>query len=501
MITHIEPYRTNNYNAEECRWGSIRQPYIFRFFRRDGEYTTFTSVSGNMQLSSTTLYGYTPVIGEILTVIDNVSKRKLVGKVTNFAAGVITTDIPVPPTGTFAPGYILWQKREAYKIRLKISAFIPTLSLDATDFIELGDAIGTPDSIGVTKIDVRQLLTYGCEKINKYNFTDSSAIEYSGWIKFVVSFSDKFIYEGAEQTTVRDAVIDKTFYGIDAVKQLLNVYGQNFCDYQPTEFYPAKFLSGFRRPTYFVGYPFSLSVIMPEEFEGEKPNLCIIYYDNSGGTFLTPDFINTAEASVTSFKMLDLPPGISHIEAWLQPEANTIPTMIPPPGNYFVDDPDNAYRGTIPEYAITEMKHIEINNNCREYPVYLMWKNQLGGWDFWLFSKVNETNITAAQGERYDLYVEDLEFANANNRIIQASAVKTVTVGDVVDIDMAEGIAGIERSPAVFVLHDSTKLATAPELAWMRVQIAPKGVKYRSNAGKVTVEIAVVFPEYYTIPN
>ncbi len=521
MITYSIPEKTNNYNAEVSRWSSIRQPYIFTFYRKDATYTTVTQVANKVRVSTLTLNGYVPVTGEIVTLVDNTTGKKRTGKITSYAGGNIDTDIDYTVTVFSGAGYINFQKREAYKIEVAIEGVIPSLN----ETLDLGVLKGTPDGYGICKIDVSQLLTYACEKVNKFPYDTSIAIpnapDYSGYIQFTVKYGDSYIYNGTEETTIRDSVISGEFWGIDGVKQPLAVYGQNFCNYLPAVAtgYPAKFLTCFEKPVMFIGepypygsvsptaYPFSLQTIFRKEWRtadiyfvtdemlanGTFPQQVATIVAMDEGkvhhilmshllfqTFETPVLINAFLNNGIVIANVTTPSG--YFDDWY-PELKTIPSEVP-------------------LNAVTEVKQVLVQVSCKDSPVYLMWKNSLGGWDYWLFDKVNETGITGQQGERYEVYVEDLETSAYRSRIIQGSGTKTITVGDVIDSFNVDGLSEIERSPAVYMLWDRRKLDTAnPEQAWIGVQIAPKGLKYKSNADKTQVELTIVLPEYYTTPN
>ena len=83
------------------------------------------------------------------------------------------------------------------------------------------------------------------------------------------------------------------------------------------------------------------------------------------------------------------------------------------------------------EARITEIKRVKINRDCRKNPVYLMWKNSLGGWDFWLFDNKSENTIKTKAGELYDIYNEDIEREVARTKVLQNRQLKNVVVGDV----------------------------------------------------------------------
>lgn len=514
MITLINgPERTNGNNGEISRWNSIRQPVLFSFWRKDIEYTSITNNGGFVRINSggLTLYGYTPTTGEQITLVQNSTKNKKVGKVVSWSAGQpIETDIPWDIAFSSA-GWANFSKREAYKIRIALLAFIPTLQ----QTISLGMAEGTPDSIGRCNIDVSGLLTYGCEKINNWDFAtvtpaNINAIDYSGWLSYTTEYDDVFYYNGVLSTTTK-VTSTTQYFGVDGVKQLLTPYGQNFCDYLPTVImrYPAKFLTKFPRLYYFKTYPFSVSFLIRSELKNSNWQF---YYEDGTGLTSPTKLLGPKEAAVNLFT---IPSSLvankvnnQIIYIWLQAQSGSV-TYENPPTGYDNDFPYNQPPTTIgtapaniPKDAKTEIKEVVFKDECKQSPVYLMWKNSLGGWDYWLFSKSNEVNYSASTGDTFDVYIYDLEVQNASNKIIQASGRKAITVGDLIQQDMVEGFADLERSPAVFLLHDPRKLSgNRPQDAWMQVQIAPKGIKYKSQSSEVQIEITVVLPEYFTLPN
>jgi hypothetical protein len=130
-----------------------------------------------------------------------------------------------------------------------------------------------------------------------------------------------------------------------------------------------------------------------------------------------------------------------------------------------------------------------------------MWKNSLGGWDYWLFDNNAEINYTAKHNTNYNVYVENIETTNLRSKFVSADQVKTITVGDSVSVDSLVGLKGIESSAQVFMLYDQSKLATTPELAWIGVNVVPKGFKHTSFANYVDIEVTFELPDYYTTNN
>jgi len=499
MITYNRPEKINSVTGEIVRWQSMRQPYIFTFFRRDTLYS-YTYNSANYTAFYTgNVVGFTPQIGDVVTLV-NIEGKKISGKVTLIESGSganwkLRTDIPFDTTYNTDGSYVNWGNRESYKIFMRITAFIPSLN----EVVLLGEVEGTPDSYGVCKLDVRDILTYGIEKVNKNNFSFSTTQEeYSGWCSFTFEWKDSFVFEGNLSTTVKGYQLDPyTYYAVDGAKYLLSIYGQNFADYAvPTSVaFPAKLLTAFSEAKYFHPYPFSVSFMLSEGYENYSLQAALS--DNSG-TLNIP--INTGEGAglyqINPVTYTTSPYKDFTLENFGVAAVSYMPTGYVQAG-YILE------QSAIPvsPFAVSENLRINIDNDCREEPIYLMWKNSVGGWDFWLFDKKYEVSYNASQAGAYEVYNEDISTALYRERITEARQFKSITMGDVVEKKYLSGLIEIERSPQVYALYDSTMLPANPELAWIGVRISPKGFKYKINSNAVEIEVSIVYPELYSIPN
>ena len=112
------------------------------------------------------------------------------------------------------------------------------------------------DSFGKSKVSVQELLKTRCDNSNQffYNAINKKLLnEGSG---FILDFREAF------NTFVSPYVTGNSFYFANGSKQLQEPNGYNMGEFVPKlNFSENKFLSVFKRPTFFVGYPFSLSFI------------------------------------------------------------------------------------------------------------------------------------------------------------------------------------------------------------------------------------------------
>lgn len=523
MNTYITPVRYNNVTGLESRWASIRQPYLFELQRRDGQYTaTGTDPNtGNM-----VLVGSNPQfadrfinIGEVFTAVNAIGEKRLFtvtgvfGNNGGVGSFIIYTDQPAGNGFSGGPGWVNWAAYENFQYELILTGDLA----DGRTGVPLGSVIGTPDSFGKAVIDVKDCLAKVMDNQNLYQWFGPSknSPDSNGYIRFYVSYVDRYVYLGVMTTTTRNPepitspLKELDWYGINGVKTLLSTYGQNFADYLPNPVeYPAKWLTAFKVPTLFIGYPFSLSFIYNRDLFPHTPELVEDQLIGLGPqinitnqTALDPSWLGTVQ-QVKLTGPYD--PVTSYVAAYLV-LPGTPGTQAFMTSGYVGDGYVEAYTAAAinagRNSAITEAKIVKINKECRTDPVFLMWKNQLGGWDYWLFDRIRENEVTAQQGPLVEKYVDYIDRHNIKQQIISAAQTLKMTLGDSVDKQTFEAISGIEGSPQVYMLVDPTMSAVPINLNWIGVRMATKGFKW-VNAGSVyEIEISIVLPDNYEIPN
>jgi hypothetical protein len=512
MITLVKSPNKNIYANVFCRWQSNRQPFIFEFVRQDAFYSSITNYLGKTLITASTsqFNGCTIAVGDVVTINDNngiFSKSSTILQVLtdNSISKVFTIDEQFSGN-SFSGGFINFGYRENYRIEVTLQGSVPSLNQS----INLGTIKGSNNSKGIVKIDVRNLVTYEMIKSNRFDFDTRNAKEYSGYLPFRITYQDKFILDNVV-TSSANAVNDSTYYfAIDGVKNSLSLYGQNFADYYPyrnddTLITSAKFLTEFPQPTYFVDFPFSLSFIVSDEI---LKSLCTSEEDElnvNGDVINHQDFnINTGLSKLPYLSQLLLSGNYNSstqfVDVWINNGGTASDVYVA--DDYVANDYvyDNA-GGIGAEARITEIKRVKINRDCRKNPIYLMWKNSLGGWDFWLFDNRSENVIKTKAGAIYDVYNEDIEREVSRSMIIENRQMKNIIVGDVVTQEDLIGLQGIEKSSAVYMLYDADKLETDPAIAWMMVNVVPSGFQYFNESDNIEVEVSFDIIEYYNVPN
>lgn len=489
------------------RWSSNRLPYIFEFKRIDNILGLLFNDGGFVKATilANDITGLS--IGTVITIISN-------NKIYDGVKGTITaaytsgssytyilTDIPYIANDTGA--IVLSEMFQGYRAFMNVIRKSPSTNVEE----KIGTVYGTFDKFGNCVIDIRSLLTYEMKKINLFKFDTFNEKDINTYFPFRISYNAQYLSSNNLATVFPNDIFEpNTFYSVDGVKNLLERYGQNFADYVPhSPESAAKFLTEFITPTYFIDYPFSLSFIFPRELALEV-NFVTLEQENfnAAGVLLnvTDDNLDMGKSEAINFLRLQgsYGGGVDYTEVWLQ--ANGVA------GDLYVEDDyvDTDYvEGTLPiggsAIVLTERKKVYIDSKCRKNPIYLMWRNSLGGWDYWLFDNNSELQNSSKQNNIYSLYIKDIELSPIKEKITSTEQQEVITVGDLVLKTQIKGIMGIEKSPQVYMLKDVAMLDVNPELAWKGVTIIPKGFKYSALAENIEVEISFKINDYYTVSN
>lgn len=513
MISLISTPYKNPYANVYSRWSSNRQPFIFSFIRKDAEFVSVTNYFSQAMITANTsaFNGCTIAIGDVVTINDY---NGVYSGITTTITQVITDDAITKKFlvgsgflgNSFGGGFINFGYRENYRVEVTLTGYVPSMDMTLT----LGTIKGSNNSKGIVSIDVRNLVTYEMIKSNRFDFDSRNGKEYSGYLPFTIQYKDRFVLNGDVTSSANPINEGNYYFAIDGAKNSLSLYGQNFADYYPyrnddTGITDAKFLTEFPVPTFFTDYPFSLSFIVGSDIlkslvTSEEDELNI-----NGDVINHQDFnVNTGLSKFPYISQLMLSGSYNtntkYVDVWLNNggTANDVYVADDYVANDYVYDGAGAILG---EVRITEVKRVKINSECRKNPIYLMWKNSLGGWDFWLFDNKSENNIKVKNGATYDVYNVDIEREITRSMVLENRQMKNIVVGDIVTKDDIIGLQGIEKSSAVYMLYDVTKLATDSEIAWMMVNVNATGFKYFNDSEGIEVEVNFDIIEYYNVPN
>jgi|GEM_PF-2489650 len=246
-----------------CRWVATESPNNFRLLRRD--WIILNSGSSGGFLAWEPDHTYSGAIGNDVTVVD-ASGNKYIGKVTDVSdPASIKTDIiysllidnPVYVNdNTLYPGYY-------FEGRLTVNGVIYPLMI-----------IASPDSLGYADLDVSGILRIVTSLGKVGNYTSRIMKETTKSGKFNFEYREKWYRtpdwadeEGWEGDIITSPMtspplMNDWYYG-ESVRS--EEQGSNLHEFVPDTLNDAPFFNQFTQPVYFLGLPFDISFILPEQ--------------------------------------------------------------------------------------------------------------------------------------------------------------------------------------------------------------------------------------------
>lgn len=256
------------------RWTAAHNPYIFEFTREDVQIyntairnaysTTLPTVWTNTDLSQ---------LGGILSVGDTVYINSGVynGIYTVHAINGQYLTIDTPFIGNGGSGRLNFTQT-LINYRATINVYDRE-----TDAI-IDTVYPKPDTTGLMLCDVSGIIRSTIETAFNADQSDINVANkgLSGGFYIGYSYSYTLIINGTPTPFNFNEVVDETvYYWTSSARQItgdislgINGIGQNLKEYVPKNFNgsEAKFLTMFERPTYFEGFPFTLSFLYDRDF-------------------------------------------------------------------------------------------------------------------------------------------------------------------------------------------------------------------------------------------
>jgi hypothetical protein len=298
LISTPEPIVSPTLNS---KWLATESENIFRLQRKDFA-VTGQSDGGSPTVTILTLsIPYTGTIGNDIAIHDTYNNAIYTGKVIDIDGSDVYTDIPYVATmsidylndDTLHGGYY-------FEGRLTINNIVQSLTV-----------IASPDSYGFADLDISGILRImtSMGKTGDYSALLMKEPTKSG--KFTLEYRECW-YGSNESYTAED----NTWYYAEAVRS--EEQGSNLYDYVATSDRDAPFLNSFEQPVYFLGLPFDLSFILPEEADSSVDVVIRVY--NSSNVLLDTitsmidatnlkGYINSLNIDPTS-----IPEGTDHME-------------------------------------------------------------------------------------------------------------------------------------------------------------------------------------------
>lgn len=321
------PERIINSDATTVsRWSAVHQPIVFKMHRKDDVC--------NINISGSTIYVFVNDTSN-LTVGDFVYIETSTG---NGVFEVLT--IPNSMSFTVAKGTVIISDGVGYvNYQTRLNYFISTkiYGVDVNNnYYLLGESINKPDVSGRVNIDVSSFLKTAVDYFDYFDYDKINEKDLTLGGKFNIVYSENWTGFTGNYTTLSPTVVR---YFSNSVKQIQELYGSNMGEYVPfsNKAYNAKFLSDFAKPTYFVGYPFSLSFIYSESLYGKATYKHESRKDLNGNVLSNPSILlDNSQALHVNRLMLDesYASNVKEVDVWLENDGTSEPVRAYELGTY-----------------------------------------------------------------------------------------------------------------------------------------------------------------------
>lgn len=241
-------------------WLSSGGPLIWKFQRKDTNIISITNNSGTIKCTVSPMPTDVEVGDRVY--ISNVGYT---GNTTIKSIGVGFIELNLIHLGNSSGGFInLIEKRNNYYIEAIIYELTPTAetAFATRRFYD--------NETGIVTMDLSETLDSKMVGNDSYNFTPINGSDTGKSFAFKFTTREQYRSETIDVSVITHGSLAsaQAYFVVKSTKQLGALYGANLRDYMldvavdpVNETYVAKFMTGFERPTYFVGYPFTLSFL------------------------------------------------------------------------------------------------------------------------------------------------------------------------------------------------------------------------------------------------
>jgi hypothetical protein len=437
MSISVVEYPYADVGGNTSKWNAAHHPIKYKLQREDYQVTLVYNNIGIPTIIITITSGLSGAaslefeVGDSIILFSN-------GENSLFVISQITD----PNTITvFNPGGLVFGASGFMNTTTRANYFLRTNIYYKNElgvFELIGNSVNKPSAIGEMNVDVSSFIKEKLGYVNTFDYLTSAYKDVSLGGCYYLKFEENWFEE-----TLPESAATETNYFSNSSKQYGDLYGSNMGEYVTfTGSNAAKFLSDFKTPRKFNGFPFSLSVI-------------------ANGTGLILPTMNIEEFDVNGVSL-----GTSSINSPVELDnVNRVQV-----GDY--TEPTDTITAALYFTAsrVTEEKVITIDSECYEDPIYLCWLNSLGGYSYYLFHRYNEEKTKTTPLTGYERNIEDLETSIGNIDLIGKNTAPEIEFGASIHISEMDGIRGLFESPKVMWLkNNETWMADNPK--WQRVII------------------------------
>lgn len=150
-----------------------------------------------------------------------------------------------------------------------------------------------------------------------------------------------------------------------------------------------------------------------------------------------------------------------------------------------------GYTPPVENTQTTEELRIKVCEASCINPVFLVWKNTLGGWDSWLFSFSQEIDLTTTSDGRIEVPYFDLSSLESHTRDLGKNQTTLMTIGAMnLTRDQKNGIEKILVSPIVYQLNQDGSI-----MRYVKVIPGKFVSEPDTNQSTFSIEFTIELPE------
>lgn len=464
MSTSVSfPFKTLPNSGSTCKWFAGHNPLIVTIQRKDYTVTgTDNDGTGKVKITTAAAISETLTIGGYIYVSSGAVKGKY-AILSNPSSSEIVVDLAF--VATTSGGFVnLNTDRVNYKMRVYVKKY----DRNEAAFLPFSEAIFTPDSTGLILADLESYVSHGTRALDQFDLSVVNQRDDNLTALFDAFFQEEW-YGNTPST-----LIDVTFQTINAAMQNLNKYGSNIVKYmtEPTGQDLAKFITGFTRPTYWVGLPFDLQFLLSELFVISPPasGLKVVeVVTNANGSQSTVQHTidNTQVGGVNRVRMSGY--SGAAVKTELRITTGDLST------------------------SFTETITIDIIQCLPKNPVLLKWHTTEGGWDYYCFGVSQINGIDRKAGGIFEQF-EDLESKSGSGRLQSLQANPTIEMGaEMLTEEKLIGLEGLNRTieAELFMGLDEND---AP--IWNTVIVSKIDTKYDTKLSRHKMSVVIELPDF-----
>jgi hypothetical protein len=161
-----------------------------------------------------------------------------------------------------------------------------------------------------------------------------------------------------------------------------------------------------------------------------------------------------------------------------------------------IDDTVNSeicgYVAPVPDVVVTEVKRVKIDHSCYNSPVFLRWKNTLGGWDHWLFFNTQTENLKTESIGDFVHPVSDIASAEGDKESLGYNAGNTMILG-------ANGLSGNQYLAIRDLLYSPVIYKVETTGSKKTVRVKPGTFSSETKDRKHSIEFEIILPDTFTV--